>query len=392
MKQRSSSILLVLCIAAVVFGAIQLMNLRFEEGDLYPEYSSFRADPLGTMALFESVARLNGFTVERDLSITGELPDPKGVTYLHLATTESQWKSIPPNVAEQVEQFAKGGARLVMTMYPQSRHVERRTPPLPEIEEEEPAVKPVSIWAKWGLSLKVVNLTLDDEGTFKPVPVAKMAGPELPDALDWHSGVVFDKIDGAWKSIYERDGKPVVIERQFGAGSLVIATDSYFLSNEALHDARHSNLLAWMIGPNRRIVFDEAHLGVTEQPGLAALMRRYRLHGFVASLLLLGGLFVWKNATSLVPVRKPEASEAYIAGRDAASGFVNLLRRNIPVRDILNTCYTEWKKTAAQSGSYSAPRLQQAEAAYTQETLKPAKEKDPVSAYKTIATILNKKP
>jgi hypothetical protein len=172
----------------------------------------------------------------------------------------------------------------------------------------------------------------------------------------------------------------------------VVATDSYFLSNEALQNDRHPDLLAWLIGPNRIVVFDEAHLGVVEQPGVAALMQRYRLHWFLAALFLLAGLFVWKNATSFAPARAAEASEAYIAGRDASSGFVNLLRRNIPTRDILATCFMEWKKTAstASYGRYSAVRLQQAEAAFAIENSKAAKEKDPVAAYRAIAGILHK--
>jgi len=33
-------------------------SLRFQSGDIYPAYSSFRADPLGTKALYESFNRL----------------------------------------------------------------------------------------------------------------------------------------------------------------------------------------------------------------------------------------------------------------------------------------------------------------------------------------------
>ena len=45
----------------VVFGAgvIRLFQLRFEAGDVYPPYSSYRADPLGTRALYQSLENLN---------------------------------------------------------------------------------------------------------------------------------------------------------------------------------------------------------------------------------------------------------------------------------------------------------------------------------------------
>ncbi len=41
-----------------VTGLIQLILLRFESGDVYPPYSSLRADPLGCKALYESLGRV----------------------------------------------------------------------------------------------------------------------------------------------------------------------------------------------------------------------------------------------------------------------------------------------------------------------------------------------
>jgi hypothetical protein len=393
MKRHSSLILLIVCLAVLAVGLIQLMALRFESGDVYPEYSSLRSDPLGTMVLYESLGNLEGFTVTRDLSATGQLPDPAGTTYLHLATTDRALDRVPPKTVEDVEQFVSRGARLVITMFPaSSRRTETppgKSPTAPKPEDEDPREKPVSLWKEWGLTPRVLNLSLGDGGVFEPVEVSNKSDLPLPETLQWHSGLVFEKLDEAWTPVYSREGDPVVVERRFGAGSVVVATDSYFLSNEAMQNDRHADLLAWMLGPNRIVVFDEAHLGVVEEPGVAALMQRYRLRRFIAALILLAGLFVWKNATSFGPARGAESPDAYIAGRDSSSGFVNLLRRNIPTKDILATCFTEWKKTAA-SGRYSSVRLQQAEAAFAIENSKAAKEKDPVEAYRAIAGILHK--
>jgi hypothetical protein len=393
MKRHTSLLILIVCLAVLVVGLIRLMALRFESGDVYPEYSSLRSDPLGTMVLYESLGTLEGFTVTRDLSATGQLPNPSGATYLHLATTDRAWERVPPKTVEDVEQFVRRGARLVITMYPLSSRT--TTPPgtsptTPKPEDEDPRESPVSLWTEWGLTPSVLNLSLGAGGAFEPAEVSNQSALPLPETLAWHSGLVFEKFDEGWAPIYSRDGNPVVVERRFGAGSVVIATDSYFLSNEALQNDRHADLLAWMLGRNSIVVFDEAHLGVTETPGVAALMQRYRLRWFLAALILLAGLFVWRNSTSFAPGRVTEAGEAYIAGRDASSGFVNLLRRNIAIQDILATCFMEWKKTAS-SGRYSTVRLQQAEAAFASENSKPAKEKDPVAAYRAIAGILHKR-
>ncbi len=85
-------------------------------------------------------------------------------------------------------------------------------------------------------------------------------------------------------------------------------------------------------------------------PGVAALMRKYRLEGLAAGLLVLAGLFIWKNSISLVPPLADEAREHFVAGKDSAAGFVNLLRRSVRPRDLLAACFAEWKKSVAPGG------------------------------------------
>lgn len=390
MRRYTPAIVLIVCVAALIYGSVELLSLRYESGDVYPEYSSLRSDPLGTMALYESIGKLEGFKAARDFSVTG-MPDPVGITYLHIATTDGALDHIPPGEMLKTEQFVTRGARLIITFFPEAS---RKPKPVgeknPTTGAEQSAEKTVSLWDQWGLKPRVINLRRGKQESFEAVPVSNASGLKLPETLDWHSGLVFENLNKTWKPLYVRGKDPVLVERHFGAGSVVIATDSYFLSNEALRDARHSDLLAWLIGPNRTVIFDEAHLGVVEQPGVAALIGRYRLHWVIAALVVLAALFVWKNATSLVPAHSPETAKAYIEGKDSASGFVNLLRRNVAAREILTTCYSEWKKTAAQSGSYSAHRLQKAEAAFNAENSKPVKEREPVETYRAITAILHK--
>jgi len=152
---------------------------------------------------------------------------------------------------------------------------------------------------------------------------------------------------------------------------------------------RVPQLLAWMVGPSQSVVFDETHLGVEESPGISALARKYRLHGFFAGLLLLAGLFVWKNATSFVPPyeeaverEKPEL----VAGKDSASGFVNLLRRNLPARDLLAVCLSEWKKTCSREQPKA--KLQQVQAIIDAENQRPPAERRPVATYQAISGVL----
>src|SRR5438552_3131072 len=56
--KKFSVILLFLILLGFGYGLNRLFSLRFQAGDIYPAYSSFRTDPLGTKALYESLNRL----------------------------------------------------------------------------------------------------------------------------------------------------------------------------------------------------------------------------------------------------------------------------------------------------------------------------------------------
>jgi hypothetical protein len=170
-----------------------------------------------------------------------------------------------------------------------------------------------------------------------------------------------------------------------------MATDSYFLSNEALRKEPQPALLAWFVGPNHQVAFDEAHLGIVDQGGVASLIRNYRLHGVVAALLVLAILFIWKNSLSLIPPRPAAHGVQHVVGKDAAGGFVNLLRRNIPGGDILNICFNEWSKTLLQGKHYTISGVDRAQALIEEENARVVNRRDPVGTYRKICEALNRR-
>jgi len=59
---------------------------------------------------------------------------------------------------------------------------------------------------------------------------------------------------------------------------------------------------------------------VQEHRGVATLARKYRLHGFVAGLLLLAGLFVWRYGFSLMPPYEQELQRErgeFVTGKES---------------------------------------------------------------------------
>ena len=51
MRRHLSSLLIALVLLLFVAGLAKLFGLRFEQGDIYPRYSTLRADPYGTKGL-----------------------------------------------------------------------------------------------------------------------------------------------------------------------------------------------------------------------------------------------------------------------------------------------------------------------------------------------------
>ena len=442
MKTWRPFILLLVVLGLFGAGVFRLLELRLGGGDVYPPYSSLRADPLGAMAFYESLGKLPGFTVSRDFSATDWLPEGPHTAYLHLGGEPGEFGGLSRSTYRLLQGFLARGGRLVITCAPyngrsdeswQDEDADNENSPPPaapvpkgtnilkdakapkgtnapapgKAKAEDPTkarkfkarhhsyLPPgetadwVDLEQEWGIHPSLAPLAKSETGnTVVPVSVSNRSVPGLPARLAWHSGLVYTNCPAEWRPVYVRPEGAVVIERAFGAGSVVLATDSFFLSNEALRGDRHADLLAWLVGPATTVVFDETHFGITESPGIAGLMRQYHLSGLVAGLLLLTGLYVWKNATSLAPAVPAGRPDGTVAGKDAQSGFVNLLRRNISPADLFATCYQEWKNTAAATGRYPASRRQAAEAAFAAEQARPPGQRRPLEAVRTVTAAL----
>jgi hypothetical protein len=240
----------------------------------------------------------------------------------------------------------------------------------------------------WGVDYSFIPLHRGKSEEFEAGRAENRSDLPLPDDLEWHSALIFTNLSAAWQTIYARGTNPVVIERKVGRGTLVMATDSYYLSNEALLKDRQAGLLSWLIGPSRCVVFDEAHFGIVESGGVAVLLRKYRLEWLVAGLVLLAGLFIWKNSLSFVPLPASRGGEEFVAGKDAAAGFVNLLRRNIAPGEVLNVCFAEWTKSLRRAGTHTITRVDEAQAAIEAENKRSPKARDAVRTYREICRIL----
>jgi hypothetical protein len=325
-----------------------------------------------------------------------KLPDGKGVTLFVFGLPWSEMAA-EPGEYKTLEAFVRRGGRLVVTLYPELSKPRFFTSGLgtnapafkrPGRPADDEAPPPVNLREKWGFGYEYIPTTRE-RMMYSPVTVTRIQPGPFPTNLTWHSALVFTNLDFPWRVIYARGTDPVMIERQQGDGSIVIATDSYFASNEAMRQERAADLLAWLAGGNQEILFDETHLGVQQNPGIATMARRYGLHGGAIALLALAALFIWKSSVSFLPRTRETFDAAPVLGRESSAGFENLLRRGIAPKNLLQTSLDEWHKSSQLDRRITPPRREKIRAVV--EAFNAQEKPNVVDAYREIARILNRK-
>lgn len=316
------ALLAAVCIA-FSWGLVRLYELRLASGDVYPPYSSFRADPLGAKALYESVSGLPGYSVQRNARPLEDWHPGAAVSIFWLGEDPFNFALRPEDDFKAFEDVASRGARIVIAMMPVKR-VALNAPM---------TIKGNALEKRWGIQFDYVRrkpTEREENGGALPKRTAllmKTGGQILP-----------------------------VIEKPFGKGSVVLVANAYPFSNEALAAERDTALLARMLGPNRAVVFDENHLGLSQVASIAQLAERYRLWGLGLGLAILAALFIWRASSPLLPPRLAIGGvELRVAeGRDSAAALKSLLRRNIPESELLGTCLAEWERSG-HGGRYYGP-------------------------------------
>jgi hypothetical protein len=297
-----------------VWGLEQVAVAPLETGEVYPPYSSLRTDPLGTKALYESLAGLENLQVTRLYKPRTQVAAES--TLLVLGLNPVSWDEITQKTLTAYENLVAKGGRLVIGFLPVYAPTKSLDYPL--------------LADRWKLRFKYRHDNDDAERTGDiPRDTALYFAP----GEEW--------------AVVRKDGdNPITVERQFGSGTIVLAADTYPLSNEGLREDRDTPEIARLLGAPRNISFDEIHFGIEEAGSVTVLIRKYHLVPAVGVLLLTALLFLWRSASSLLPPRSTDKSQS-VAGRDAQQGLVSLMERSLPEKDLLNACYAEWARTAA---------------------------------------------
>ena len=108
-----ASFLFILFAAAFTYGLIRLFSLQFASGEVYPEFSSLRADPAGSKLLYDTLALAPGIKVSRNYLPLDSL-DQTGTTVFLLASKPDTFDNEP--YLKMLESLAGRGNRVVAAM------------------------------------------------------------------------------------------------------------------------------------------------------------------------------------------------------------------------------------------------------------------------------------
>lgn len=339
MTNGKSTLLLNLTFLALLsvfaYYLLNMMTHRFEEGSVFPAYSSQRSDPIGTRAYFESLNRMPGLQVKKNFEDWDMLRklEPGALFIFGIR----DFKAFLTMREHQVlRDLVEQGWRLVVSCHSGTSQVSdtsfssfRNLPWLLAIQSIEMRREASRFDENDELSLYQASLSDGPDG--------------LPESLENQSGLVFHNVPRTWRVVYHIGNQPTVIETNIGQGSLVLLSDSYIFSNEALWRSPQPEFLLWLKGKHQQVFFDELVHGSRVDTDLANLIGQLRLHGFFVGFLLVIVLLLWRWGWPLVP---PQVSAATLQaqGRDTASGLVQLLMKAVPLKKLLVICHREWRE------------------------------------------------
>jgi len=389
-------------------GLGHLFMLRFQAGDIYPPYSSLRADPLGTRALYQSLADTGSIDVRRHYQAASRISSGNDLTLFYLGCSAASFFSATHLSANdfnpQLERLTRRGARVVVSFIPpkgknapgkkasEKDNTDTNHPKPPESGTTPP--DKALIWKPLqNVTLKYDSKLEKSDGAHL-APAYRTSGLPHQKKIPWHSAWYFDVAISAWRVIYSINDRPVMIEYPSGHGTVILLTDTFLLSNEALRNKRHPRFLAWLMGSNSQAVFDEAHLGMREKPGVVALARQNRLHWPIGGIILLAVLFIWKNAVPLTPP-PAETAESLLhsdgstsSDRDSTQGLISLLGRHIGKRQVLKIYVDQWRQSLPHNRMLTDARDKRIKAMFDADGALTG-DADPVAAYRQIYAIIS---
>jgi len=150
--------------------------------------------------------------------------------------------------------------------------------------------------------------------------------------------------EAGWVIIYRCGDKPVIIQKAFEKGSVILSTLSYPFSNEAMRSMRETKFLLWVFKDCSRVLFDESHFGLINRRTVAKLFRSHKLHYAFWVMIIPVGLYFWLTAIPLIPRYANDDIIRCEENGEEGGALCNLLQRAISQKDIVPSALEGWTK------------------------------------------------
>jgi|SRR5690242_5280594 uncharacterized protein DUF4350 len=334
--------LMVAAIFAAVFAVLLLMAHQ-NQSNTSDMGSSLRQDPYGTSLLFDSYQRA-GYQVERgqDEDSLSDQNASSTAAFFVGGSPGDGWEMLNGKVQGagkfrgRLENFLARGGRVVLI-----------APPW-ELKSESQSWEVANQWPQAPHPSDPTWVS-PDLHTMPPGSEAMYLAADAP----WL------KTDANWTTLYagsadtgektDSSAHVYMAMRRAGQGELVVASQEWFLLNEAIKTHPNPVLLDFLAGGRRLIWVDETSHGLYQEQGVLWLVQRYRLQAalllFWTALLAL----LWNMTGDLV--RRPRRDwTVEIVRNGEAYGVAGqrLLQRTIAAGQVVAECWEQFRRRSPQ--------------------------------------------
>jgi len=341
MKNKNGIKFMSILIPAILLltGVWMLYAMRYQGSDIYPYYSTYRADRMGVKVLYKSLGSIPELKVKRNLRPLDELKKPKRIDLFVLGCDPF---FLNMNFKE-IENFALRGGRVIVS-FDCPEHT-KNFKPVKLKGKRKNSKKPAPQKSKSG----VAGLRVRDLG--RNIKLPSEAVPKIPSAIPGfkvYSRNCFEINRTGWTVLATLKGKPAVVEKSYGGGgSIILCADSYAFSNEGLANEKNAELLLFFLNGRRDIVFDETHLGAVKTRNIIWLAKKFNLIPFLLAAALTLLLYIWRSL--LLPYNNSAAGNDESLSEDfSKSSLVNMLRANYAVKDLIKECWNEFNNSRSR--------------------------------------------
>jgi hypothetical protein len=328
-RQRLAGTVALILIAIFLCVLANSVLRRAENSHSYPDYSSLNNGANGTKAFYDALARL-GFDVSRNYGPQYKLAGRRADIFC-FGMALSSLPALADETFSGYAPLARSGDRLVLAFDPEAM-APRSVPLSPGKahvrDNDEKALDDLS--KNWGIQLEYRKRQVGD-------PVFRIPGW---DSVTWR----FSSWSKEWIASNFEQGSPLMLERKFGQGSLLLVADVKRFTNSDLLLHPDVAVLAALPGPRGPVIFDENHLGVANTGTVIGLASAHRLQWILWGLLGLAVLYVWRSSVSFIPPPGAEG-DAAVAGHDGHVALSNLLSQSIPLKALFGKAAEEWNRT-----------------------------------------------